>query len=181
MSHGRGSNRGWARGARGRERLGRGCGNVRCVCYPIVTLRSRGRSSVMGAGATVPARISSAITLMSAVGSVAAPTAQLFHPCLEYRAVSIMCGKLGIEKGEDIHEGGREPSKAMLSRPAITAAAAILYTRLTASVFSREGCPQGQVGVDHVVCHGTHNRVVSVIEGPAAVIDREGVPARMCM
>ena len=91
-----------------------------------------------------------------------------------------MYGELGTEKGEGIHEGGRTPSKAVFSRSAITAAAAILYTRLTAGVFSKEGCPQGQVGVDHVICHGANNRVVSVIEGPEAVIYREGAPAGMC-
>ena len=104
-----------------------------------------------------------------------------FFPSLEYRAVSDMCGELGIEKGEDIHEEGRTPSEALFSRPAITAAAAILYTRLTAGVFSKEGCPQGQVGVDHVICHGANNRVVLVIEGPEAVIYREGVLAGMCI
>ena len=131
----------------------------------------------MGAEVTVPRRILSAITLMPAVGSAAAPMAHLFFPCLEYRTVSIMCGELGIEKGEDIHEEGRAPSKAMFSRPANTAAVTILYTRLTAGVFSKEGSPQGQVGADHVICHSTHNRVVSVIEGPEAVINRERVPA----
>ena len=99
----------------------------------------------MGAGVTVPGRISSAITLMSAVGSAAAPTAHLFFPCLEYRAVSIMCGELGIEKSEDIHEGRRAPSKAMFSRHAITAAAVILYTRLTAGIFSKEGVHRGKL------------------------------------
>ena len=135
----------------------------------------------MEAGVTVPGRILSAIALMPAVRPAAAPTAHLFFPCLEYRAVSIMCGELGIEKGEDIHEGGRAPSKAVFSRPAVAAAAAILYARLTAGVFSKEGCPQGQVGVDHVICHGANNRIVSVFEGAEAVIYREGVPAGMCM
>ena len=135
----------------------------------------------MGAEVTTPGRISSAITLVSAVRTAAAPTAHLFFPSLEYRTVSVMCGELGIEKGEDIHEGGRTPSEALFSRPAITAAVAILYTRLTAGVFSKEGCPQGEVGVDHVICHGANNRVVSVIEGPEAVIYREGVLAGMCM
>ena len=135
----------------------------------------------MGAEVTIPGRISSAIPLVYAVRTAAAPTAHLFFPCLEYRAVSIMCGELGIEKGEDIHEGGRTPSKAVFSRPAATAAAAILYTRLTAGVFSKERCPQGQVGIDHIICHGANNRVVSVIEGPEAVIYREGVPAGVCM
>ena len=135
----------------------------------------------MGAEVTIPGRISSAIPLVSAVRIAAAPTAHLFFPCLEYRAVSIMCGELGIEEGEDIHEGGRTPSKAVFSRPAVTAVAAILYTRLTAGVFSKEGCPQGQVGIDHIICHGANNRVVSVIEGPEAVIYREGVPAGVCM
>ena len=104
----------------------------------------------MGAEVTIPGRISSAITLVSAVRTAAALTAHLFFLCLEYRAFNVMCGELGIEK-EDIHEGGRTPSKAVFSRPAVTAAAAILYTRLTAGVFSKEGCPQGQVGVDHVI------------------------------
>ena len=97
----------------------------------------------MGAGVTVPGRISSDITLVSAVGPAAAPTAHLFFPCLEYRAVSVMCGELGIEMGEDIHKGGRTPSKAVFSRPAITAAGAMLYTRLTAGVFSKEGVSIG--------------------------------------
>ena len=131
----------------------------------------------MGAGVTVPGRMPSAITFVSAVGPAAAPTAHLFFPCLEYTAVHVMCGELRIEKGEDIHEGGRAPSKAVFSRPAVTASAAILYARLTAGVFSTEGCLQGHVGVDHVICHGANNRVVSVVEGPEAVIDQEGVPA----
>ena len=134
----------------------------------------------MGAGVTVPGRMSSAIFLVSAVGPAVAPTAHLFFPCLEYRVVSVMCGERSIEKGEDIHEGGRAPSKAVLSRPAVTASAAILYARLTAGVVSKERCPQGQIGVDHVICHGANNRVVSVIEGPEAVIDGEGVPAGTC-
>ena len=92
-----------------------------------------------------------------------------------------MCGELRIEKGEDIREGGRAPSKAVFSRPAVTASATILYACLTAGVFSKEGCPQGKVGVDHVICHGANNREVSVIEGPEAVIDRKGVPAGTCM
>ena len=135
----------------------------------------------MGAGVIVPGRIFSAITLISAVRSAAAPTAYLFFPYLKYRAVSIMCGELGIEKGEDIHEGRRAPSKAMFSRPATTAAAVILYTRLTAGIFSKEGCPQGQVGVNHVISNSTHKSVVAVIERPETVIYPEGVPAGMCM
>ena len=135
----------------------------------------------MGAEVTIPGRISSAITLVSAVRTAAAPTAHLFFLCLEYRAVSVMCDELGVEKGEDIHEGGRTPSKAVFSRPAVTAAAAILYARLTVGVFSKEGCPQGQVGVDHVICHDANNRVISVIEGPGAVIYREGISAGICM
>ena len=69
----------------------------------------------------------------------------------------------------------------MVHRPAVTTAAAILYTCLTAGVFSKKGSPQGQVCTDHVVCHGANNRVVSVIEGPEAIADAKGVPAGMCM
>ena len=119
----------------------------------------------MGAEVTIPGRILSAITLVSAVRTATAPTAHLFFQCLEYRAVSVMCGELGIEKREDIYEGGRTPSKAMFSRPAMTAAAAILYTRLMAGVFSKEERPQGQVDVDKVFCHGANKRLVSIIKG----------------
>ena len=80
-----------------------------------------------------------------------------------------------------VSSSNRRAFEAVFSRSAITAAATILYTRLTAGVFSKEGCPQGQVGVDDDICNGTHNSVVAVIEGPEAVIDREGVPAGMCM
>ena len=61
----------------------------------------------MGAEVTIPGCISSAITLASAVRTVAAPTAHLFFPCLEYRAVSVMCGELGIEEAETILKGTR--------------------------------------------------------------------------
>ena len=92
-----------------------------------------------------------------------------------------MLGKLGVQKGKYIREGGRAPSEAVFRRPAVTTPAAILYTRLTAGVFSKEGYPQGQVFIGHVVCHGANNRVVSVIEGPEAIVDAEGVPAGVYM
>ena len=92
-----------------------------------------------------------------------------------------MCGEIGIDKGEDIHEGGRISSKAVFRQPAVTAAAAILYKRLTTGVFREEGCPQRQVGVGHVIFDGANNRVVSVIEGPEAVICREMVPVGVCV
>ena len=96
----------------------------------------------MGAGVTVPRRMSSAITLVLAVGPAVAPMAHLLFPCLEYRAISVMCGELRVDMGEDIHEGGRAPSKAVFSRPVVTASAATLYARPTSVVFSKEGCPQ---------------------------------------
>ena len=92
-----------------------------------------------------------------------------------------MRGKLGVEKGKYIREGGRAPSEAVVRRPAVTTAAAILYTCLTAGVFSKKGSPQGQVCIDQVVCHGANSCVDSVIEGPEAIVDAKGVPAGMCM
>ena len=61
----------------------------------------------MGAEVTIPGRISSAIILASAVRTAAAPKAHLFFPCLEHRAVSVMCGELGIEEGELFFKGAR--------------------------------------------------------------------------
>ena len=118
---------------------------------------------------------------MSAVRAAAVPTAHFFFLSLDHSAVSIMHGKLGVENGKYIREGGRAPSEAVVRRPAVTTAAAILYTRLTAGVFNKEGSPQGQVCIDHVVCHRANNRVVSVIEGPEAIVDAKGIPAGMCI
>ena len=144
--HGRGGHqgRGRARGARGRERLSRSCGEVCRGGGPTtVTLRGRRRSSVMGAGGTTPRRSASAVTLMPAVGGTAAPATHSFFPCLEHRAVSVMGGKLGIEERKYIREGGRAPTEAVFGRAVVTTAAAILYTRLTTGVLSEKGRPQG--------------------------------------
>ena len=128
MTHGRSSREGWgrAKGARGRERLSRVCGDVCRESDPTtVTLRSRGRSSVMGAEVTIPGRISSAVILASAVRTTAAPKAHLFFPCPKYRAVSVMCGELGIEEGETIFfKGGKAPPEAVSGRATYTTAAA---------------------------------------------------------
>ena len=78
----------------------------------------------MGAEVTIPGRISSAIILASAVKPAAAPTAHLFFPCLEYRAVSVMCGELGIAEGETIFKGGKTPPEALSGRATYTTAAA---------------------------------------------------------
>ena len=99
----------------------------------------------MGAGVTNLRRVSSAVTLMSAVRGAAAPTAHSLFLCLDHRAVGVMCGKLGVEKEKDIREGGRASSEDVVRRAAVTTAAAILYTRLAAGVLSEKGCPQGQV------------------------------------
>ena len=78
----------------------------------------------MGAKFIIPGRISSAIILASAVRTAAAPTAHLSFPCLEYRAVSVMCGELGIEEGETIVKGGKAPPEAVSGRATYTTAAA---------------------------------------------------------
>ena len=88
-----------------------------------------------------------------------------------------MCGKLGIKEGKNIRECGGAPTEAVVCRAAITTTAAILYTRLAAGVLSEKGCPQGQVCIDHVVCHGTDNRVLFVIKGPEAIVNSKGAPA----
>ena len=78
----------------------------------------------MGAEVTIPGRISSAIILASAVRTAEAPIAHLFFPCLEYRAISIMCGELGIEEGDTIFKGGKAPPEAVSGRATYTTAAA---------------------------------------------------------
>ena len=94
-------------GTRGCRGVSRDCGDVCSVRESrTITLRSRGRSSFMGAEVTIPGRVSSAIILASAVRAAVAPKAHLFFPYLEYRAVSVMCGELGIEEGETIFKGG---------------------------------------------------------------------------
>ena len=78
----------------------------------------------MGAEVPIPGRISSAIILASAFRTAAALMAHLFFPCLEYRAVSIMCGELGIEEGETIFKGGKASPEAVSGRATYTTAAA---------------------------------------------------------
>ena len=94
----------------------------------------------MGAEITIPGRISSAITLVSAGRTAAAPTAHLFFSCLEYRAVSIMCGKLGVEKGETIFKGGKALPEAVSGQATNTTSAAILYAGLAAGFLAEGGC-----------------------------------------
>ena len=76
---------------------------------------------------------------MSAVRTAAAPTAHRFFPYLEYRAVSVMCRELGIEKGETIFKGGKAPPEAVSGRATYSTAAAILYAGLAAGVLGEEG------------------------------------------
>ena len=56
--------------------------------------------------------------------------------CLEYRVVSVMCGELGIEKGQLFLKGARHPRRLCPVEPRniYTSAAAILYAGLTAGV-----------------------------------------------
>ena len=87
----------------------------------------------MGAEVTIPGRISSAIILASAVRTAAAPKVQFSFPYLEYRAVSVVCGELGIEEGETIFKGGKTPQEAVSGRATYTTAAAnsaAIYSRL---------------------------------------------------
>ena len=87
----------------------------------------------MGEEVTIPGRISSAIILATAIRTAAAPKAHFFFPCLEYRAVSVMCAELGIEEGETIFKGGKAPPEAVSGRATYTTAAAksaAIYSRL---------------------------------------------------
>ena len=89
-----------------------------------ITLKVRRKASALGAEVTIPGRISSAIILASAVRTAAAPKAHIFFPYLEHRAVSVMCGELGIEEGETISKGGKAPPEAVSGRATYTTAAA---------------------------------------------------------
>ena len=75
----------------------------------------------MGAEVTIPGRISSAIILESAIRTAAT---HIFFPCLECRAVNVMCGELGIEEGEAIFKGGKAPPEAVSGRATYITAAA---------------------------------------------------------
>ena len=67
----------------------------------------------------------------------------------------------------------------MIGGTAVAAAAAILYACLAAGDLREKGGPQGQFGVECMICYSTHDRVILVIEGPDVIIDAEGVPARV--
>ena len=131
------------------------------------------------ASVTVTGRRTSAITLGSPVGTSTVPMSHFMFPCLEYGAVSIVRYKLRVEEGKYVGEGCRAPAKAVIRRTTVAAAAAILYTSFAAGVVSEEGCPEGQIGVESMVCYSTNDRVILAIEGPDAIIDAEGVPTRV--
>ena len=134
-----------------------------------------------GASVTVPVtrRRTSAVTLGSSVRTSTVPMSHFLFPCLEDGAVSIVRDKLRVEKGKDVGEGRWAPSKDVVRRTTVAAAAAILFSCLAAGVLSEEGCLQGQFGVESMVCYSTNNRVILVIEGPDAIIDAEGVPTKV--
>ena len=67
----------------------------------------------------------------------------------------------------------------MIGGTAVAATAAILYAGLAAGGLSEEGGPQRQFSVECMICYSAHNRVILVLEGPNAIIDAEGVPARV--
>ena len=131
-----------------------------------------------GASVTVSVirRRLSAVTLGPSVRTSTVPISHFLFPCLEYGAVSIVGGKLRVEKGKYVGEGRRAPSKAVVRRSTVAAAAAILYACLTAGILSEKGGPQGQLGVEGMVCYSTNNRIILVIEAPDAIIDAKGVP-----
>ena len=80
--------------------------------------------------------------------------------CLEYGAVSIVRDKLGFEKGKYVGERRSAPSKAMIGRTTVAAAAAILYACLTAGILSEKGGPHRQFGVEGMVGYSTNNCVI---------------------
>ena len=59
----------------------------------------------------------------------------------------------------------------MFGGAAITAAAFVLYASLAACVFGEKRCPQGQVGIDYVICYRTNYVVIAVVEEPEPVFD----------
>ena len=134
-----------------------------------------------GASVTVPVtrRRTSAVTLGSSVGTSTVTMSHFLFPCHGDGTVSIVRDKLRVEKGKYVGEGRWAPSKAVAQRTTVASAAAILYTCLAAGVLSEEGCPQGQFGVESMVCYSTNNRVILVIEGPDAIIDAQGIPTRV--
>ena len=145
-----------------------------------VTLRGRGRTSVAGASVPLPDAERLPLHYLGVVcWNLDCADVSFLFPCLEDGAVSIVREKLGVEKGKDVGERRWAPSKAVIRRTTVAAAAAILYTCLAAGVLSEEGCPQGQFIVESMVCYSTNNRVILVIEGPDAIIDAEGVPTRV--
>ena len=136
---------------------------------------------VVGAGVVIPRGITSAIILVSAVRTAMAPSTHFFFPRLKHGAVSVMCGKLGIEKGKNIFKSGGAPTEAVVRRAATTTTAAILYTRLAAGVLSEKGRPQGHVCIEHMACDGADNVVIFVIKGPEAIVNSKGVPTGVGM
>ena len=169
ITHDRGGRKGWgrARGARGRERLRRSCGEVCRGSGPAtVTLGGRGGSSIVGAGVATSRGITSAITLVPAVRTAATPLTHFLFPCLKHRAVSVMCGKLGIEQGNTFVNVAGYQRRLWSVEPQLQQRPlyCIYPWRWASSV--RRGVHKDRFYIDHVVCHGADSCVIFVIKGP---------------
>ena len=90
-----------------------------------------------------------------------------------------MCSKFGVKEWGGIIEGSRASGKAMFGRAAVATATLILYTSLTAGFLGVKGCPQRQDGIDNIICNRSNDVVITLIEGPKAVVDGERISTRI--
>lgn len=67
----------------------------------------------------------------------------------------------------------------MIDGAAVTIVITLLYVSLATRFLSRKRYTSRFASVNHIVCHCTYYHIVTVIEGPEAVIDGKWVSATM--
>lgn len=100
-------------------------------------------------------------------------------PDLKREAVGVMYGERRVEEREDDLKGYSASTEAVFCLAAVTTATATLYTGLSTRFLYEEWCSSERFCVSHMNHYGVYDCVVSVIEGPEAVVDRKEVSARM--
>ena len=78
-----------------------------------------------------------------------------------------MRSKIGVEERESTFKGGGTPAEAVFGRATIITTASILYASLAACVVGKKRRLERQVDVADIICYGTHDIVVVVMEGSA--------------
>ena len=94
--------------------------------------------------------------------------------------MGIVRSEFGVEEREGVFKRGGAPAETVFGRATIKTAVSILYASLATCVFGEKRRPERQVGIDDIICYGTNDVVVAVIEGPEPIVNWKRISSRVC-